>query len=334
MRASSYHYCQSPRWVLTFLCFGSLAQFSSCWILAPLTTPSPASRSVLLFGQNENERSPSATVLDEPSASDIFEEFLELLQQKQDEIIKTLERVDGSGKTFCNDTWGIFSDDTADLATSSGGKTRVLQGGNVIEKGACSFTLIQQGVLTGDRAAAIRSRQQSDDSVQVQAGDMYSAGALSIVLHSKSPMVPTFRSDVRIFLVQSSSDDKKDDRSSPSAVAWFGGGADLTPYYLIEEDIVEFHKRYHDLCKKHQAALEPLQLSYSLMKQACDDYFYLPARSEHRGTGGIFFDDMEATKETLAFVEGVVDTWMPSWLSIVQRRRNTRYNEKQRQWQL
>jgi coproporphyrinogen III oxidase len=189
----------------------------------------------------------------------------------------------------------------------------------VIEKGACSFTLIQQGVLSAERAATVRSRQD----VPVEAGDTYSAAALSIVLHSRSPMVPTFRSDVRIFLV--SNGDK--------TMAFFGGGADLTPYYLMNEDISYFHRIYKNLCDQFNTDKKE-EFTYEHMKKACDEYFYLPARSEHRGTGGIFFDDMEATPEAMEFVEAVVNAWMPSWLPITAKRRNTEYSEHERHWQL
>lgn len=97
-----------------------------------------------------------------------------------------------------------------------------------------------------------------------------------MVLHSKSPLIPTFRSDVRIFSVK--------DR------AWLGGGADLTPYYLQEEDVRGFHEAYKELC-------EAFRFDYEEMKKSCDDYFFLPARQEHRGTGGIFFDDLEVNEE-------------------------------------
>jgi len=275
-------------------------------------------------GESNSSSSPLATAQqDDPVI--IFQEFTEFLQKKQTEIISTLEAMDGSGAEFTRDTWGKFSteedDDKSATRNNSGGITRVIQGGDIIEKGACSFTLIQQGVLTAERAAAIRGRQK--DGFPVNAGDTYSAAALSIVLHSRSPLVPTFRSDVRIFLVQHSAD---------TSMAWFGGGADLTPYYLVEDDIREFHAMYKGLCDNSLSSLD--EFSYQTMKKACDDYFYLPARSEHRGTGGIFFDDMEATAESLEFVEGVSNTWMPSWLPIIERHREEEYSDQQRQWQL
>jgi coproporphyrinogen III oxidase len=122
-----------------------------------------------------------------------------------------------------------------------------------------------------------------------------------------------------------------------------GGGADLTPYYLYDDDITFFHGLYRDLCNEKQQQQQQLQqhdddddqlFSYPRMKQACDEYFYLPARKEHRGTGGIFFDDMDMTNTTLSFVQDVVTTWMPSWLPIVQKRNDMPVTEEQRQWQL
>ena len=248
--------------------------------------------------------------------STVFHDFVMSLQKKQSDIIEELEEMDGSGEKFTNDTWGCFAGET----TASGGITRVIQGGDAIEKGACSFTKIEQGVLSSERAQAIRSRQ---GAMNIQAGDTYSAAALSIVLHSRSPLVPTFRSDIRVFNVET---------AKGLGMAWFGGGADLTPYYLFEDDIQDFHRMYRDVCNQYQLATPGF--SYQRMKEACDHYFYLPARSEHRGTGGIFFDDLEATPYSKQFVEAVADTWLPSWLPIVKKRRKSKYSDKMRQWQL
>jgi coproporphyrinogen III oxidase len=259
---------------------------------------------------------PQRTAETKTDASAIFFDFADFLKKTQSEIIQKIEEMDGSEVSFTNDTWGVFDEGTNDEGTlSSGGITRVFQGGNVIEKGACSFTLIRQGILTAERAAAIRSRKD----LNITAGDVFSAAALSIVLHSRSPMVPTFRSDVRVFFVQSDTD----------TIAWFGGGADLTPYYLFDHDTTFFHNMYRDLCENN-----PKEFSYQNLKELCDHYFYLVARAEHRGTGGIFFDDMEATPENYDFVKGVANAWMPSWLPIVEKRRDTPFTEKQKQWQL
>ena len=165
---------------------------------------------------------------------EIFQRFSNFLLAKQREIISQIEEMDGSGETFTNDGWGILeklNKDDEIPKVGAGGITRVLQGGNVVEKGACSLTIIQNGVLSAERAAAIRARQPKDDDADddddddflIGAGDFYSAAALSIVLHSRSPMVPTFRSDVRIFLVQDVSSKKK----NRPVMAWFGGGVSV-----------------------------------------------------------------------------------------------------------
>jgi coproporphyrinogen III oxidase len=129
--------------------------------------------------------------------------------------------------------------------------------------------------------------------------------------------------------------DNDDQSSSPRACCcWFGGGADLTPYYLCVDDIRNFHQHYFDLCSRcNNKNGETNKFDYHAMKQACDDYFYLPARSEHRGTGGIFFDDVVADNESRSFVQDVARTWMPSWIPIVQRRNAMAYTEEQKHWQ-
>ncbi|KAL7577868.1 hypothetical protein ACA910_010612 [Epithemia clementina (nom. ined.)] len=313
---------------------------------------------------------------------DLFDDFVDFLLTKQKEIIHELEDLEAEHTAknddtnepavFSRDTWGIFEGDDDDdeydeeddeplrktketLATATtnddkppvGGITRVIQGGQVIEKGACSFTLIGQGILSKERAATIRARQQGSsttalpnnkDAISIQEGDHYAAAALSMVLHSRSPHVPTFRSDVRVFLVQSKHDSNHDTVSSsaPTTMAWFGGGADLTPYYLMADDITFFHQCYADLCQSHQEAGDNNveEYTYQSMKKACDDYFYLPARQEHRGTGGLFFDDMTMTSSRLDFVKGVVETWMPSWIPLVRLRQQMTVTEQERHWQL
>lgn len=234
---------------------------------------------------------------------EIFDDFVLFLQDKQNAIIEQIYSSIEPEARFSSDAWGNHR-------TGSGGLTRVLKGGLAIEKGACSLTVIRNGCLTAERAATIRARQ----TTQVQAGDSYSAAALSMVLHSRNPWVPTFRSDVRIFL-------------AGSDLLWLGGGADLTPYYLDRDDVTMFHRMYHDLCQEHEG------FNYQELKEACDEYFYLPARKEHRGTGGIFFDDCVATENSVEFVKGVANAWMPSWIPIVQKQNTKLYTKEQKHWQ-
>lgn len=255
----------------------------------------------------------------------IFDKFIILLQQKQQEIINTLENLDKKcDAKFSRDEWGslIQENEIIEAPTSSGGRTRVIQNGTIIEKGAVSITCIKNGILTSERAKSIQEKsiEFNSNTFEIKEGDVYSAAALSLVLHSRSPMVPTFRSDVRLFLVQSK--DNPED-----VIAYFGGGADLTPYYLYEDDVINFHTMYYDLCKKYD-------MDYKSMKEYCDAYFYLPARDEHRGTGGIFFDNLLYTENSFEFVEGVMDTWMPSWIPIINERKSEEYTEEERYWQL
>lgn len=275
--------------------------------------------------------SPTTTTDGESIESEEFDEFVDFLLEKQKEIVQILENLEGSCHSdakFSSDPWGVFANEHGESTSSalSGGVTRVIQGGNVIEKGACSMTLIQHGVLSAERANTIRARQ----STEVRAGDSYSAAALSMVLHTKSPLIPTFRSDVRIFMVRSPSGE------SEAVSAWFGGGADLTPYYLFDDDIIAFHKFYRDLCHQHYSPTDQDKeiFRYESMKRACDDYFYLPARQEHRGTGGIFFDDVPLSADSLAFTKGVVNTWMPSWIPIAERHKTETFSDREKKWQL
>jgi coproporphyrinogen III oxidase len=263
--------------------------------------------------------------------TDYYDDFVSFLLERQKAIIRQLEEVEISCQSdakFCLHPWGMFASTGGDGGSEgSGGRTRVIQNGAVIEKGACSLTLIRKGTLSSDRAKTIRERQ----STIVSAGDSYSAAALSVVLHTRSPLIPTFRSDVRIFMVHPT-------RRSHFGDAWFGGGADLTPYYLFDDDISGFHACYRDLCCTHFSGTESnggsQNYSYDAMKRACDAYFYLPARCEHRGTGGIFFDDMELNSGSLAFTRGVVDKWMDSWIPIANRHKNTPFTNEEKQWQL
>ena len=304
--------------------------------------PKTASSSTKLSAANESSAAAAAAAASTPKEElEIFHSFTEFLLEKQAEIIAQLEELEAqqhSSATFSKDAWGIFEnlkEKSALPKVGAGGITRVIQGGSIIEKGACSLTVIQNGVLSPERARAIRARQpkeddddndnddDEEDDFVIGSGDFYSAAALSIVFHSRSPMVPTFRSDVRIFLVQ---DVSSKERKRP-VMAWFGGGADLTPYYLFDEDVTFFHTMYKDVCESNGQ-------DYAALKKCCDDYFYLPARSEHRGTGGIFFDDMEADEVGIfEFVQAVANTWMPSWLPIVEKRQPLKYTDQQKQWQ-
>lgn len=193
------------------------------------------------------------------------------------------------------------------------GRAIVVEDGDVFEKGCVSITLIEDGELSAARASAISARSNR----QIAAGDRYSACALSFVLHARSPLVPTLRGDVRCFTVGSEE--------------WWGGGLDLTPSYVEVEDCVHFHSSLARLCASHS----PDPGTYAEMKRTCDDYFYLPARGEHRGVGGIFFDDL-ASEWAPPFARALIDAALDEdgpYVPIVRKRRPLEYTDAQKQWQ-
>ena len=276
---------------------------------------------------------------------DHFTEFCSFASVAQNRIIATLEEEErqfvagaiGSdwrehANVFQRDQWKRKATDSEEIEGE--GITCVLQQGNVFEKAGVSTTFAT-GILSKQRAEAISGRTGKKD-IEAMVGTKYYAAALSLVLHSKSPMVPTFRSDVRYFELS--------DRSG-----WFGGGSDLTPYVLYEEDISDFHQCLKANCDRHSPGL------YYILKKQCDDYFYIPAREEYRGTGGIFFDDLsnirnqdhetigssagsvsqtyEDLTDVMNFVKDVCNSWMPSYLPIVRRRCKETYTPEQRHWQ-
>eukprot|EP00752_Nemacystus_decipiens_P008039 g7184.t1 len=246
------------------------------------------------------------------SSSERFESFAKFLLETQAAICREAEASDGRA-SFCTDRW------EREGASKGFGITRVLEGGELLEKAACSVSVIH-GVLTPERAQAMSSRGRAN--IDSAGGQAYSAAAMSLVFHTASPLVPTFRADVRYLEV--------------GGEGWFGGGADLTPYYLNDGDVEEFHRFYKDICDRYDAK------AYPRFKKWADDYFFIPMREEHRGVGGIFFDDVERIgddetgqeKDVESFVREVALGFMPSFLPLAERRGREPFSEKQRQWQL
>jgi coproporphyrinogen III oxidase len=213
----------------------------------------------------------------------------------QDRICRGLEGLDGPGR-FREDVW--------QRPGGGGGRTRVLADGGVFEKAGVNFSDVH-GEMSAEFAAQIPGE-----------GREFYATGISLVLHPHSPRVPTVHANFRYLA--------KGDRQ------WFGGGADLTPYYPVREDVVHFHRTWKAVCDRHPAAAD-----YRRMKEECDRYFYLPHRGEARGVGGIFFDyvggDLEAV---FAFVRDAGDAFLESYLPIARRRKDEPYGDRERQWQL
>jgi coproporphyrinogen III oxidase len=211
----------------------------------------------------------------------------------QDRITQALEAVDG--RRFHEDHW--------DRPGGGGGRTRVLEDGGVLEKAGVNFSEVF-GELSEEMA-----RQLPGD------GRQFTATGVSLVLHPRNPMVPTVHANFR-FLTRGSRQ-------------WFGGGADLTPFYPYHDDVVHFHRTWRDVCQKHTPVVD-----YAHFKKWCDDYFFLAHRNEARGVGGIFFDNLEnEIEKVFDFVQDAGNGFLPSYLPILLRRKDEAYTPAQKEFQ-
>jgi coproporphyrinogen III oxidase len=213
--------------------------------------------------------------------------------QLQDRITAGLSQLDGHN--FREDAW--------QREGGGGGRTRVLADGNVFEKAGVNFSDVYG--------------QMSEEFAQQVPGEGrdFRATGISLVLHPRSPMVPTVHANWR-FLT-------KGERR------WFGGGADLTPFYPYREDVIHFHRVWKTVCTRHAPPVD-----YARFKKWCDDYFFLAHRKEARGVGGFFFDYLEGDFEPLfAFVRDCGDSFLDAYLAIAARRKDEPYTEEQREFQ-
>ena len=196
-----------------------------------------------------------------------------------------------------------------------GGTARVLEGGGVLERAGINFSAVHGDAVPASLAAAHPGSE----------GKPYFATGLSMVFHPRNPFAPAFHANYRYFEV--GGEDEQSD------VWWFGGGADLTPNYPFETDVVHFHRTLRAQCDRHSVG------DYRVLKETCDAYFYLKHRREMRGIGGIFFDELspvgEGTFETdFAFIEDGVTTIKDAYLPLLEARKDTPYGELERAWQL
>jgi coproporphyrinogen III oxidase len=211
----------------------------------------------------------------------------------QDRITQALEELDG----------GRFREDSWERPGGGGGRSRVLAEGSVLEKAGVNFSDVH-GQMSVEFAGQVPGE-----------GRDFTACGLSLVLHPRSPMVPTVHANFRFL--------------SKGQRQWFGGGADLTPYYPYREDVIHFHRVWQRTCARHAPLVD-----YARLKRWCDDYFFLPHRNEPRGVGGIFFDYLEADPEgTFAVVQDCGDAFLEAYLPIAQRRRHEPYGAEQRAFQ-
>jgi coproporphyrinogen III oxidase len=215
----------------------------------------------------------------------------------QDSICSALEHEDGGAK---------FQEDQWTRAEGGGGRSRVLSEGAVFEKAGVGFSHVSGASLPPSATAA---RPEL-------AGKPFHAVGVSLVIHPRNPYVPTSHANVRCFIAG----------EGESAVWWFGGGFDLTPYYGFEEDAIHWHRTAQAASGEH----------YPKFKKWCDDYFFLKHRNEPRGVGGIFFDDFNAPgfERSFALMRSVGDAFVPAYRPIVQQRKAVAYGQRERDFQL
>ncbi|ANB14065.1 coproporphyrinogen oxidase [Sugiyamaella lignohabitans] len=260
-----------------------------------------------MSGTNEQ---PTTAIAGDPTMRSKMEA---LIRKKQKEIIAALEKVDGGEKKFFLDEWDRPE-------KRGGGITGVLEGGKVIEKAGVNISIVQGAIPP----SGIKKMKADHASLYAPEGESlpFWVCGLSLIVHPQNPMAPTTHLNYRYFETQNPD-------GSPQAW-WFGGGADLTPYYLFEEDAVLFHQEHKDACDKHDAEY------YPKFKKWCDKYFYNAHRHEGRGIGGIFFDDL-ANKEPekiYEFVQSGFDAFLNSYTTILNRRKDLPYSDEQKNWQL
>jgi coproporphyrinogen III oxidase len=228
------------------------------------------------------------------TSNDLGQRMQAFVEELQEEVCRAIEVEDGQAR---------FGDDRWERPGGGGGRTRVLEGGAAIEKGGVNVSSVW-GAL--DESFA---RKLGGD------GQDFFASGLSLILHPRSPLVPTVHANFR-FIQQGSK-------------AWFGGGADLTPHYLFDEDAEHFHRTLKTVCEKHEPG------SYARFKEAADSYFWLAHRKEARGVGGIFFENTGREPEAeFAFVQECARAFLPAYLPLVARRKGLPFSEAQRTWAL
>lgn len=226
--------------------------------------------------------------------SDLLARAADYFQQLQDVICNELSRIDG--RPFIEDSW--------DYHQKGGGRSRVLQDSLVFEKAGVNFSNVS-GEFPEEFAASIPG-----------SGRSFTATGISLVLHPRNPKVPTVHANFRCLM--------------KGEKLWFGGGADLTPYYGYREDCSHFHRVWKAVCERNAKVAD-----YPRLKNWCDDYFFIKHRNEPRGIGGIFFDYLEDDPEaTFQFVRDAGDHFLEAYVPIVKTRNDEKYAAQEREFQL
>ena len=239
---------------------------------------------------------------DQPDKQAVLDYLLDL----QDRICRGIEEADGEAR-FMEDAWS--RDETEKLG--GGGRTRVLNEGQVFEQAGINFSHV-----TGKELPASATQHRPE-----LAGRRFEAMGVSLVIHPRNPYVPTSHANVRFFIAE---------KEGEAPVWWFGGGFDLTPYYGFEEDCRHWHELSREACEPFGEDI------YPHFKQWCDDYFFLKHRNEPRGIGGLFYDDLNegGFDHCFGLTRSIGDHFLPAYIPIVERRKESDYGERERDFQL
>jgi coproporphyrinogen III oxidase len=236
------------------------------------------------------------------------EHFSEWLRQLQDEICRALEEADGKAQ---------FEEENWLRPEGGGGRTRIIREGNVLEKGGVLFSAVE-----GEAPDFLFTEKQHSVATPSSSASKprFFATGVSIVLHPQNPMVPIIHMNIRYFEMD-------------GGTRWLGGGIDLTPHYIFEDDARFFHNELKKVCDRHNSNY------YSKYKQWADDYFFIQHRKETRGIGGIFFDRLNegnnmGFEQNLAFWKDVGKAFAPIYCELIRRNKNKSYNDANKQWQL
>ena len=233
-------------------------------------------------------------------------EISEWFKQLQDNICDALSIADGNESS--DKTKGHFIEDNWIRKEGGGGRSRVLQNGNIIEKGGVNFSAVY-----GKLPSKIIAELSLEDT------EFYATG-VSIVIHPHHPFIPIIHMNVRYFEME-------------NGVKWFGGGIDLTPHYIYPEDAGFFHQSLKETCDRFDPGY------YAGFKKWADDYFFIKHRDETRGIGGIFFDRLSANEtftigDRFDFVKSVGELFIPVYTSLMKKHQKSPYNDQHKNWQL
>lgn len=239
----------------------------------------------------------------------LFDRATDHMIALQESILAAVEELEG-GATFRRDDWQREEGGEGDASNPAApilrgwGRTRVIENGRFFERGGVNLSVVE------GRFGSVAPTHMPGD------GHHFRAVGVSLVLHPHNPFAPTVHMNYR--------------RMERGSTGWFGGGADLTPNYLFEEDARHFHQTHKAVCDAH-----PAVANHTAMKEECDRYFTIPHRGEMRGVGGIFFDHMMTQpEESFAFLRDASQAFIPAYLPLARRRDNTPFEPHHRQWQL